>query len=159
MKNERIYVHCSASEWGNAKEIDEWHKARGFSSLGYHWVILNGKETRKSLYDKSLYDKSLDGATEEGRDEGKRGAHVGGHNTGSIGICLIGNPKYIGDLEAFTNNQLNELRILIHTLIIKEEIEIDQVYGHNEVSNKICPGFNVRLWWDLAKHDKDGVEV
>ena len=37
-----IIVHCSATREGqdiDAATIDEWHKARGWSGIGYHYVI------------------------------------------------------------------------------------------------------------------------
>lgn len=70
-----IVVHCSATregQWFDAHDIDVWHKARGWSGIGYHRVIL------------------LNGAVEQGRAYTKRGAHVKGNNTNTIGICLIG---------------------------------------------------------------------
>jgi len=36
-----IVVHCSDSRnhTHDAKVIDQWHKARGFNEIGYHYVI------------------------------------------------------------------------------------------------------------------------
>ena len=155
MKNERIIIHCSDSTWGNAAVIDGWHKARGWSMIGYHWVILNGREGYASPY-----VAEMDGAFDEGRGEEVRGAHVEGNNTGSIGICLIGKPRAMGDGQAFTSRQWNMLRVLVHTLIIKEDIPIDNVFGHNDFTNaKICPGFDVKKWWGVAKLNLLDVEV
>ena len=37
-----IIIHCSATRAGQditAADIDCWHRARGFWSIGYHYVI------------------------------------------------------------------------------------------------------------------------
>ena len=72
---DKIIVHCSATQEGkeiNAAEINLWHLKRGWSGIGYHYVVL------------------LDGTIEYGRSIYKQGAHVKGGNKGSIGICYIG---------------------------------------------------------------------
>lgn len=86
-----IVVHCSASQWGDASVIDEWHRARGFDGIGYHGVVLNG--IRKWS---SPYSVSNDGRFEPGRPESKQGAHclAGGMNRIALGICLIGAPGF-----------------------------------------------------------------
>lgn len=70
-----IIVHCSATPEGrsfNVTDIDRWHRQRGFSCIGYHYVVL------------------LDGVIERGRPEEVVGAHCKGHNRRSIGVCYIG---------------------------------------------------------------------
>ena len=72
---DKIIVHCSATQEGkdiSAATIDAWHKKRGWSGIGYHYVV------------------GLNGNIEYGRSVYSTGAHVKGHNTGSIGICYIG---------------------------------------------------------------------
>ena len=48
------------------------HKAQGWSDIGYHYVVY------------------LDGTVAAGRPEGVVGAHVAGHNTGSLAISYVG---------------------------------------------------------------------
>ncbi len=43
----RIIIHHSASDFGDAKLIDKWHKERGWKGIGYHFVVLNGKRRSK----------------------------------------------------------------------------------------------------------------
>ena len=65
----KIIIHCSATREGQAFSVDtikQWHLARGWSDVGYHYIV------------------HLDGSISYGRDINKRGAHVKGHNTGSI---------------------------------------------------------------------------
>ena len=38
-KTDYIFIHCSATKPSmdvDAKEIDRWHRARGFLKIGYH---------------------------------------------------------------------------------------------------------------------------
>jgi N-acetylmuramoyl-L-alanine amidase len=74
-KINEIIVHCAATREGRAftvEDITRWHKARGFATIGYHYVIYR------------------DGSIHKGRPLEQIGAHCVGHNKHSIGICYIG---------------------------------------------------------------------
>lgn len=135
-----IFVHCAATraDWYEGRplpekvaEITRWHKARGWQTIGYHYVI------------------DRDGQIAKGRPESVAGSHVAGHNTGSIGICLIGGH---GSNESdpfdkhYTPEQERALRGLIDEIRLRTPIKA--VRGHNEVAAKACPGFNVKRWLD-----------
>ena len=102
-----VIIHCSDSSWGNACEITRWHLERGFSTIGYHYVILNG---RLSPFKHHAY---FNGYLETGRplDDDKdleldeRGAHAFGYND-SVGICLIGLSGTFTDRQLWTLNHL-----------------------------------------------------
>lgn len=121
-----IIVHCSATLEGrsfNAADIDRWHRQRGFSRIGYHYVVL------------------LDGVIERGRPEEVVGAHCKGHNRRSIGVC------YIGGLDR--NNQPKDTRTAAqrHALLqlmreLKRRFPAATVHGHCEFVAKACPCFN-----------------
>jgi len=71
----KIIVHCTATpefRKVSVEEIDRWHKDRGWSQIGYHYVV------------------QLDGTINQGRPITITGAHVKGHNKGSIGITYVG---------------------------------------------------------------------
>lgn len=89
MKPTAIVVHESASRYGDAALIRRWHKSQGWSDIGYHTVILNGR--RDNPY---TYKAKLDGKIEPGRAENKLGAHCAadGMNAKALGVCLIGIP-------------------------------------------------------------------
>ena len=79
-----IIIHCSATPPSmdvGAKEIDKWHRQRGWRKIGYHYVI------------------TRDGDIQEGRELDEIGAHCRGLNSTSVGVCLVGgvngkaNPK------------------------------------------------------------------
>lgn len=145
-KISRIIIHCSAFPYGDARQVDEFHRQRGFDMIGYHFVILNGRRTKDGEY-----NSDDDGLVELGRPIEMEGAHTKGKNSDSIGICLIGLPEYIGAPEQwFTRKQLESLRKLVAKLMRKFTIPPENIHGHNEYAPKLCPGFNVKIireWW------------
>jgi len=124
---DKIVVHCSDSSFGSSILIDQWHRERGWDNVGYHFVICNGKVENNN------YLECMDGSIERGRDIDKLGAHVKGHNNGSIGVCLIGEDTY-------TEKQMLNLKILLSELMVKYGIKSEQVFGHRELdAKKSCP--------------------
>lgn len=128
----RIVVHCAASlphQDIGAAEIREWHLGRGFSDIGYHFVI------------------RLDGETEAGRKLNEVGAHAQGHNADSIGICLVGGLDKNGKASnTFSREQFATLAQLIGEL--RDIYPKAEVLGHRDLPNvkKDCPCFDVRGW-------------
>ena len=125
---DRIIIHCSATNPEQdfcAADIDRWHKARGWSGIGYHYVI------------------KLDGTIEKGRDVSKAGAHAFGYNKRSIGVCYIGGVDMDGKpSDTRTEEQKRAMNVFIQML--KNDYLGATVHGHNEFSNKACPSFNVK---------------
>ena len=125
----RIVLHCSATVEGKEYSVDTirgWHKAKGWSDIGYHYVI------------------SLDGCIEIGRPIDRQGAHVRGHNKDTIGICYVGGVD--ADLkpkDTMTPEQEDAFRELVSSIrtLFGEDITI---HGHNEFSSKACPSFIVK---------------
>ncbi len=131
-----IVVHCSASPAADvhvdAKEIDRWHRKRGWLKIGYHYVI-----TRDAMLQK-------------GRDLNAAGAHVAGHNHESIGICLVGGVAKDRKTpeDNFTLDQMHVLYCLLCGLrLLYPEAKI---IGHWELdSKKACPAFDIKGWLTL----------
>jgi N-acetylmuramoyl-L-alanine amidase len=77
-----IIVHCTATraDWWAGKslankiaEVTRWHvEDRGWSDCGYHYLI------------------DRDGKVGTARPVERNGAHVRGHNKGTIGVSLFG---------------------------------------------------------------------
>jgi N-acetylmuramoyl-L-alanine amidase len=134
MKNvSAIVIHYSATERGRhvtVDEIDQWHRARGFRKIGYHYVIY------------------LDGSIHKGRAETEVGAHVAGRNTGTIGICWIGGTER-GEpnkgVDTRTPAQTAALTKLIRELLGRYPGA--KVVGHRDLGATQCPGFDVGAWW------------
>ena len=79
-----------------------------------------------------------------GRRETDIGAHVEGHNRGTIGICLLGGYGASADdpfVKNFTAAQAAAAKRLIAE--IKGRTAIRKVSGHNDYATKVCPGFKV----------------
>jgi N-acetylmuramoyl-L-alanine amidase len=149
-KISNIIIHCSDSEFGSASEIRRWHLKRGWSDIGYHFVILNGLLVPRTGYQQRLFLATMDGNIEAGRkidgdywvSENEQGAHTLGLNASSIGICLIGTNQ-------FTVRQMNALKALVTELLIHYGLTPKAVLGHYETpkaGGKTCPNFDVKAW-------------
>lgn len=133
-------IHCSATlrtGWfaeqpfeGQVAEIRRWHmEERNWRDIGYHRVI--GRKGELAV-GRSLYEI---------------GAHVKGHNRGTIGICLIGGHGAAKDdnfFDHFTEEQDRTLRAYLSEL--GELTDLTKISGHSEYANKACPGFDVTEW-------------
>ena len=143
---EYIVLHTAAFTGRDCDRdmIDQWHKARNWSGIGYHFVILNDKHSKKA-----------DGSIENGRPTNKAGAHALGLNSRSLGICCIGH----GDKFDFTPAQYESLFSLIRRLMTEFSIPADKVIGHRELNDlvkqniissryrtsKSCPGDKIEM--------------
>ena len=117
-----IIVHCSDTPAGRhttVEEIREWHLQRGWSDIGYHYVIY------------------LDGTVHEGRPVEKIGSHCKGHNKCSIGVAYIGGGKGVDTRTEDQRDSLVDLLVYLKTTYPKARI-----YGHRDFSTKSCPSFD-----------------
>ena len=125
---DKIIIHCSATPEGRdvkTSTIKQWHTAKGWSDIGYHYVIEG------------------DGSVNMGRNIDRIGAHTRGENTGSIGISYVGgmdaNMEHPKDTR--TAKQKEALKCLISDL--KSTYGDLTIHGHNEFASKACPSFDV----------------
>ena len=137
-----IVIHCSDSTWGDASVIRGWHtdprpRGRGWSDIGYHAVILNGHR-----HFTSSYAVASDGVLERGRLPHVRGAHIGGLNARTLGICLIGE-------KAFSTKQVATLKDVLRVWMAYYGVQTEDVFGHRELDpRKTCPNFDVRAFME-----------
>ncbi len=135
-----IIIHCTATQpnWMAGKatsakvaEVKRWHvQGNGWSDIGYHYLI------------------DRDGTIADGRPIERTGAHVQGHNSGTVGVSLFGGHGSAATDEFsdhFTTAQDKALRDLIKSLRA-EYPAISKITGHNQYSAKACPGFTVDEW-------------
>ncbi len=143
-KVERIVWHTAAhgrdgiASDTTAAQIDQWHRERGWSEIGYNVVI------------------RFDGTIEKGRDPDKIPAGVAGINETTYHICFSGH----GDIAPLTPQQLESG--IQHTIEMLERYGLTErfltepgaliVMGHREVNelvrrglapiptSKTCPG-------------------
>lgn len=109
----RIIIHHSLSDFGDAKQINEWHIQRGFDGIGYHFVI------------------PRTGEHQTGRGIEFVGAHAMGKNYDSIGVC------FVGDFSKYNPNesQYNEF-ISLYQFLCKKFNKKLKIEFHHE----LCPG-------------------
>lgn len=141
-KIDKVVIHCSATKEGinfTTKDIDSWHKQRGFSKIGYHFVVY------------------LDGSVHKGRDISEIGAHVKDHNYNSIGICYIGGLDSKGNPKD-TRTDLQKKSISELLIDLKRRFPNAKIFGHRDLSPdlngdgiiepwewlKECPCFDVK---------------
>lgn len=131
-KTDAIVVHCSATKPTmdiGAAEIERWHRQRSFLAIGYHYVIRR------------------DGTVEKGRPEDTVGSHVQGHNSTTVGVCLVGGIDSKGkSQDNFTPDQFAALQNLLREL--KGRYPTAEIKGHRDFPGvaKDCPCFDVKSW-------------
>ncbi len=118
VKTKRIILHHAAAKVCTPEQVDEWHKARGWTCIGYHFFV------RK------------DGTIYRGRPEWSIGAHASNNNSDSIGICAEGN----FEIEIMPEAQKRALKELVSYL--KKKYNISIVQRHKDVGQTDCPGKN-----------------
>lgn len=132
-----IIVHCSATPADmdiGSKEIDRWHRERGYFQIGYHAVIRRN------------------GLVEAGRPIEMPGAHARGYNEISLGVCLVGGIEKLPDGKAdpnYTREQLVALRRVLEEW--KALCPNAEIIGHRDIWSphdrlKECPSFDVKPW-------------
>lgn len=122
-----LIVHCSATPEGKdftVNDIRKWHLARGFSDVGYHYVIYR------------------DGSIHVGRNESVSGAHCTGHNTISIGICYIGGLATDGKTPKDTRTPAQKASLIKLLKELKAKYPKAKIYPHYKFAAKACPSFN-----------------
>lgn len=127
-----LVIHTSATRPSmdiGAKDIRRWHKAKGWSDIGYHYVIRR------------------DGRVEKGRPDARVGAHVRGYNRDSLGVCLVGgvNENLVPE-NNYTEAQWEALEALLRKLSKKYPNAF--VRGHRDFPRvaKACPCFDAEPW-------------
>jgi len=119
-----LVVHHSASPLSTTvADIKEWHLARGWDAIGYHWVV------------------TAHGLLEYTRPITMMGAHAFGHNSGTLGVCLIGDNTT--ETDQWTIAQVTALqRLWMSLFVVFPEIDI---VGHRDLTDgTLCPGIDVR---------------
>lgn len=116
----KLIIHCSDSphDHHGLEAIRQWHIERGWSDIGYNYVIERSGDLKK------------------GRSESILGAHTLGHNK-DIGLCLCGNSG------KFRNKQIETLT----KFIIDNNERILSIHQHSEFSDTKphCAGLSDKM--------------
>lgn len=105
----------------SAATIHQWHLDRGWSGIGYHFVV------------------HKNGMIERGRPQEMVGAHCWHHNNASIGVNLVGN----FDMAEPTVEQLDSAALLMSQLSRYYHIQPNAIQGHRDFNSTLCPGANL----------------
>lgn len=136
MQNHRnislIVLHCSATRVTQSftiEQLEACHKARGYSSVGYHYYI------------------TRDGQVHPCRPESMVGAHARHYNAHSIGICYEGGLDARGiPADTRTDAQKRSMAALLRSLLL--DYPDACIIGHRDLPGvkKACPCFDVKAW-------------
>lgn len=139
-----VVIHHSSiyetDDWLTMQAIQDLHiDSRGWADIGYHFCI------------------GQSGTIFEGRWMSARGVHTELYNTGSLGVCLLGNFEEITPTEP----QLAATQALVNWLALR--LQLTHLAGHRDFNaNTVCPGANLYPHLDLIaavallKHGTDG---
>jgi len=125
-----IIIHHSATDEGNAFDLNELHRRKGWEGIGYDFVIDNGTngKTDGQIEVSPRWTKQEDGAHCQALNMNSKG----------IGICLVGNFSK----ERVSQKQMASLVYLVNILKKYYKIHKDHIMGHGQVSGAKteCPG-------------------
>jgi len=146
----QLIIHHTACGHGTVEAIRAEHKGRGWTDIGYHWIIGNGQGIP-------------DGHIAAGRPEDLQGSGVKLNNRGKLQVVLIGNfekgnPGYSGPP---TKRQLSALGhwLLVNGKKYAVKGNYPAILGHKEAAlpkfPTACPGNQlplilIRLWYNRA---------
>ena len=121
----RITIHHTATPRATTLDtLTKYHvEQRGWSDIGYHWLILWDGELR-------YYSAVM------GRPMYRTGAHAYRNNTGNVGIALVGMlerlpPPY---------EQVECAAELAAGLCASLNIPTSSIIAHREIRSTVCPG-------------------
>lgn len=125
-------IHCAATPEGRDVKpatIEEWDIAK-FGQKSYHWIV------------------TLDGSMHKSLADNRKGAHVGGNNSGNIGVCYVGGmDAHMGKpKDTRTPEQKKTLLTLVRTYQARYPGIV--IRGHRDWPKvtKACPSFDVKAW-------------
>ena len=130
-----IVIHCSATKdsgtvsWG---AIRRFHVVeRSWADIGYHFGVEKIGEDAEILL---------------GRMPDRMGAHAAGHNSYTLGVCVVGDFDKELPPENIWSKAVQLCKWLCHNFSIQD------IYGHRELTDmKTCPG----LMFDLGKFRRE----
>lgn len=125
----KIIVHCTATPEGKNYTVDtirKWHIAKGWSDIGYHYIIY------------------LDGSVHKGRDEKIVGAHCLGQNANSIGVCYVGGVATDGKTPKDTRTEAQKRSLIDLLKKLKAKYPKASIFGHRDFAAKACPSFDAK---------------
>lgn len=174
MKPDLMIIHSSASAWGTALDIFQWHtdappKGNGWKHAGYHAIITNGFPTADWARRERAV-KILDGQltmarpfdADEDLEAHEQGAHCYGFNRSTLGVCLIGGKLKNGTIQKVTRNQIVTLVKCCRWWMYHFGLTVNGIKGHYEMptaSGKTCPDFDMDMLRELVQHKTRSMDL
>jgi hypothetical protein len=133
-RKSRLFIHHTvtsgqprtrAGELRHMRELEQMHLNRGFTGVGYHFVLFPS------------------GRLYEGRPSWSIPAAQGGDNTGTVAIAYVSNT----DTEKVTRRA--KLRLVVAARSVKRRKGVTGLGGHrdsNTTTATACPGKNLHAW-------------
>ena len=139
-----IIIHCSSTKPNQNIDVDtiaEWHLARGFLGCGYAKVITRSGKIQEG---RSIYD--IQAANKD-------------YNHKSVALCMVGGVSQ-KDVKVPESNFNEEQWISLEKLLdeLTEEFPDAYIIGHNQISNKACPSFDVPQYLKTTKFAPKAVD-
>lgn len=127
-----LTIHCAATPEGrhvSPQTVEQWDIAK-FGQKSYHWIV------------------ELDGTTHRSLRDDQRGAHVGGKNTGNIGVCYVGGMDANMKAPKDTRTEAQKKALLTLVRTYQERYPGIVIRGHRDWPGvmKACPSFDVQKW-------------
>lgn len=122
------------------RRIQDFHQnGRGWSDIGYQFVM---DQSGRLYQGRPFQNEPVRLADVPSL---VLGAHVGGHNTGNIGLCLLGcfhpsEGSWCRD--ELTPAALDSLTTIFAFFSEAYGVPPERIYGHRDFSNTACPGDN-----------------
>jgi hypothetical protein len=133
-------AHTLAEGLAQVKAIQNFHQeGRGWSDIGYHFLL---DQTGRVYQGRPFLDESV--KFEDGPPLAL-GAHVGGANTGNIGVSVLGcyhPPEGGGCRDVLSPSALDSLITLFAYLSETYGVSPSIIRGHRDYSSTACPGDN-----------------
>lgn len=133
-----LTIHCAATPEGRdvkAATVDSWDIAK-FGQVSYHGII------------------ELDGTYVVGLPDTKKGAHVGGKNTGNIGVCYVGGMEK--QMKAPKDTRTDAQKATMARIVLEYHRKYPGIIvrGHRDWPGvkKACPSFDVGAWLRELAH-------
>jgi len=119
-----VVHHSGANPNQTVRAIQDYQMDHnGWSDIGYNFLVRD------------------DGTIYEGRGWAAVGAHVAGHNTENIGVCLIGDYRTVHP----TSAALAAIMWLFDSAVAYAGRTLTR-YGHRELGPTDCPGGQLDAW-------------
>ena len=117
-KVNKIVIHCTATKEGvnvSPATIKQWHLNRGFSDIGYHYII------------------GIEGKINSGRPVSRAGAHVKNGNSDSIGLAYVGGLDSNGKAKD-TRTEAQKASLIKILKVLKNIYPQASMHGHRDYS-------------------------